>query len=591
MSYDDRHPDRRGRPSLATLLDAIGCLRDVIVVDDRRDRVAAARPPAAPRRSCVVPRPRRAGRPRRATPAGGRRAPTGSRSSTTTSCRRPAGARALEADLAAAGPDVAGDPGPDRASRCRDAGRPTGSATSPGSSARSWATADMAYRRAALAAVGGFDERFPRAYREDADLGLRVTAAGWRIVARRAPRRAPGAPGARVGLACAKQAGNADDVLMRRLHGRDWRERAGVPRGPPPAALATAARPRGGARRALRRARRAARAARRRPAAAVGGAGTAELAWARIAPGPRTRARGRDDGRGRARRCPSRATGVVAARQLGRAPARRRARGPRRCSSTATARWSPTSPTTATRRASSRCRARARRSTGCAPRACRIGGRLQPERHRPRPARRTHDVARRQRADGGAARPARAARVLPARPGRRLRCRKPAPGLVLRAAAPARRRPARLRRGRRHRRRRRGRARRRRARGARADGAHARARRSPRRPRSRASTCSTAPSSGCSVVARMTHVLASGSTTTATSCSPARRSARSPPAPTASRCCAARAAGRRPSCCPASTRCSAGARRGSTPSPTPVDSADVLDAWRRGSPRWTSTAR
>jgi GT2 family glycosyltransferase len=41
-----------------------------------------------------------------------------------------------------------------------------------------WATADMAYRRAVLEEVGGFDERFPRAYREDADLGLRVVRAG-----------------------------------------------------------------------------------------------------------------------------------------------------------------------------------------------------------------------------------------------------------------------------------------------------------------------------------------------------------------------------------------------------------------------------
>ena len=61
-----------------------------------------------------------------------------------------------------------------------------------------WATADMAYRRDVLAAVGGFDERFPRAYREDADLGLRVTAAGWRIVdgaatsCIRSARRRPG---------------------------------------------------------------------------------------------------------------------------------------------------------------------------------------------------------------------------------------------------------------------------------------------------------------------------------------------------------------------------------------------------------------
>jgi hypothetical protein len=32
----------------------------------------------------------------------------------------------------------------------------------------------MTYRRAALTEAGGFDERFPRAYREDADLALRV---------------------------------------------------------------------------------------------------------------------------------------------------------------------------------------------------------------------------------------------------------------------------------------------------------------------------------------------------------------------------------------------------------------------------------
>jgi glycosyltransferase involved in cell wall biosynthesis len=41
-----------------------------------------------------------------------------------------------------------------------------------------WITADMAYRRAALARVGGFDERFPRAYREDTELAVRVRAAG-----------------------------------------------------------------------------------------------------------------------------------------------------------------------------------------------------------------------------------------------------------------------------------------------------------------------------------------------------------------------------------------------------------------------------
>jgi histidinol-phosphate phosphatase family protein len=93
-----------------------------------------------------------------------------------------------------------------------------------------WATADMAYRRGVLAEVGGFDERFPRAYREDADLALRVRRAGYGLVAGRRgvshPVRAAG-PFVSVHL----QAGNADDVLMRVVHGRGWRRAAGVPRG------------------------------------------------------------------------------------------------------------------------------------------------------------------------------------------------------------------------------------------------------------------------------------------------------------------------------------------------------------------------
>ena len=39
----------------------------------------------------------------------------------------------------------------------------------------------MAYRRSALIAVGGFDERFPRAFREDADLALRLLDRGWHL--------------------------------------------------------------------------------------------------------------------------------------------------------------------------------------------------------------------------------------------------------------------------------------------------------------------------------------------------------------------------------------------------------------------------
>jgi histidinol-phosphate phosphatase family protein len=143
-----------------------------------------------------------------------------------------------------------------------------------------WVTADMAFRRDVLAAAGGFDERFPRAFREDTDLALRLLAAGRRL--ERGTRRVvhPVGP-AGPAISLAKQAGNADDVLMRALHGRGWQERAGVPRGRRPRHLAIAAA--GGL--ALWGARGSAR---RRAAALAWAAGTLELAWARIAPGPRT---------------------------------------------------------------------------------------------------------------------------------------------------------------------------------------------------------------------------------------------------------------------------------------------------------------
>ena len=93
-----------------------------------------------------------------------------------------------------------------------------------------WATADMAYRRAALLEVDGFDERFPRAYREDADLALRVRAAGWRLVVGLREIEHPVRP-AGPATSVRVQRGNADDALMRRLHGADWRERSGAGRG------------------------------------------------------------------------------------------------------------------------------------------------------------------------------------------------------------------------------------------------------------------------------------------------------------------------------------------------------------------------
>ncbi|HEY3978705.1 MAG TPA: HAD-IIIA family hydrolase [Streptosporangiaceae bacterium] len=145
-----------------------------------------------------------------------------------------------------------------------------------------WVTADMAYRRAALADSGGFDERFPRAFREDADLALRLLDDGWEL---RAGQREtihpvrPASPWASVRV----QAGNADDALMTALHGPGWRVRAGASRGrirrhalitaaaAAAAGLAAAGRPRAAA-----------------GAAAVALAGTAEFAAARIAPGPKT---------------------------------------------------------------------------------------------------------------------------------------------------------------------------------------------------------------------------------------------------------------------------------------------------------------
>ena len=173
-----------------------------------------------------------------------------------------------------------------------------------------WATADMAFRRTALVRVGGFDERFRRAYREDADLALRLQAFGWSLAPGARTVDHPVRPASR-SVSVRSQAGNADDALMRRLHGSDWRRRAGAPRGRLPRHAATAL----AATTALaglvglavaRSGRRTARPAAARPAgsawtagpawarrAAVGGglgwlAGTVEFAVARIAPGPRT---------------------------------------------------------------------------------------------------------------------------------------------------------------------------------------------------------------------------------------------------------------------------------------------------------------
>ncbi|WP_447035602.1 glycosyltransferase family 2 protein [Streptomyces sp. DSM 118878] len=146
-----------------------------------------------------------------------------------------------------------------------------------------WITADMAFRAEALKQVGGFDERFPRAFREDADLALRVLDAGWRIDRGRRTTRHPVRQADRW-VSLRAQRGNADDALMRRLHGAGWWERAAAPRGRLRGHLAITAAGLAACALAMAGRRRAA------TVAALGwAAGTGEFAWARIAPGPRTR--------------------------------------------------------------------------------------------------------------------------------------------------------------------------------------------------------------------------------------------------------------------------------------------------------------
>ncbi|MEH0845799.1 glycosyltransferase, partial [Micromonospora sp. CPCC 205711] len=103
-----------------------------------------------------------------------------------------------------------------------------------------WITADMAYRRAALATVDGFDERFPRAYREDAELAHRVRRAGWELVRGRRTVTHPVRPEDRW-VSLRVQRGNADDALLRRLYGPQWRAELGLPPGRRPRHVAVTA--------------------------------------------------------------------------------------------------------------------------------------------------------------------------------------------------------------------------------------------------------------------------------------------------------------------------------------------------------------
>jgi histidinol-phosphate phosphatase family protein len=235
MSFDVVVPTV-GRDSLARLLDALatGSMPvpgRVLLVDDRRDRRRPLLPAGSPPSVRVEVLGGRAAGPAAARNLGWRRA----RAEWVAFLDDdvvpgPSWAADLLADLGGLPPEVAATQGrivvPMPAGR-----RPTDwERNVRGLETARWATADMAYRRDVLAEVGGFDERFPRAYREDADLGLRVVAAGHRIVRGRRTVTHPVRAAGRF-VSVRLQVGNADDALMWALHGRGWRERAGVPRG------------------------------------------------------------------------------------------------------------------------------------------------------------------------------------------------------------------------------------------------------------------------------------------------------------------------------------------------------------------------
>jgi histidinol-phosphate phosphatase family protein len=282
-----------GRDSLRRLLDALGSGSvslpgRVLVVDDRPDR---SRPLPVPDGVPVEVVPGRAAGPAAARNLGWRRATAEWVAFLDDDVvPGPAWVAELARDLDGLGPEVAASQG--RVVVPMPEGRrPTDwERNVRGLETARWATADMAYRREVLVEVGGFDERFPRAYREDADLGLRVVGAGYRIVTGRRVVLHPVRPAGPL-VSVRLQAGNADDALMRALHGRGWRGRAEVPGGRRPRHLVITGLGLGAVGAGLLSRRgRSVRWARWVTSIAGAGwlAGTCELVLARILPGPRT---------------------------------------------------------------------------------------------------------------------------------------------------------------------------------------------------------------------------------------------------------------------------------------------------------------
>jgi glycosyltransferase involved in cell wall biosynthesis len=260
-----------GRPSLVALLQSIAAVQGplpqrIVLVDDRRD---ASKPlvlddvPARLRERIAIVRGKAMG-------------PAAARNSGWRVCDAPWIAfldddvvvredwlQLLVTDIQTLQPGDAGSQGRVHVPLPQDRAPTDWERNVAGLASSAWITADMVYRRAVLEQLGGFDERFRRAYREDADFALRVFAAGYTIAhGSRAidhPVRAAD-PWVSVRL----QAGNADDVLMTAIHGKDWRQRASAPRGRWPYHVATVA------------------------CFAGWAMLTADFAWRRLKPGPRT---------------------------------------------------------------------------------------------------------------------------------------------------------------------------------------------------------------------------------------------------------------------------------------------------------------
>jgi histidinol-phosphate phosphatase family protein len=227
-----------GRPSLRVLLESLAAQdfddagpRSVVVVDDRR---AASLPLDVPEIGLDVRVVRSGGRgPAAARNAGWRSTDTAWVEFLDDDVVLPEGwAARFVADLRTVSEQPAAAASQGRLHVPLPAHRPATDweRSTAGLEGARWATADMAYRRAALDAVDGFDERFPRAYREDADLALRVRARGWTLLLGTRVTTHPVRP-ASSSVSVRVQAGAQDDALMRALHGPAWRDHAQTGRG------------------------------------------------------------------------------------------------------------------------------------------------------------------------------------------------------------------------------------------------------------------------------------------------------------------------------------------------------------------------